>query len=222
MKFESKAHMAQELLSGKRFRTAEAEIFYSEKQLQPFRFRMLNWDHSAPIESSWLNFNKDIWEEVKTPPERHIHQDLIDSYKPGQAWQFKQRQVWQFKQNRGDWKDCIHDKTGVWFQPTWRTDVDYRLHPHNELIQAHRNGAEVQHYTHGDDEYCWVDDPTPCWDTYLEYRIKPKQATLYEWMVRKHGAWHVHSELCTEFEAPSVFSAGYIVEYRKTGRSWEL
>ena len=166
-----------------------------------------------------INWYEDTQYRIKT---RHIHQDLIDSYKPGQAWQFKQRQAWQFKQNRGDWEDCIHDKTGLWFQPTWRTNVDYRLHPHNELIQAHRNGEEIQYYTHGDDEYCWVDDPTPCWDTYLMYRIKPKLATLYEWMVRKHGAWHVQSELCTESEAPSVFSAGYIVEYRKTGRSWQL
>lgn len=217
MKFESKAHLIKELLNGKRFRTTEAEIFYSEKTTPPFRFRRLNWDHSVPMEGSWLDFNKDVWEEVKTPPERHIHQDLIDSYKPGQAW--------QFKQNWGDWEDCIHDKTGVWFQPRWEPHQDYRLHPHNELIQAHRNGAEIQYYTHGDDEYCWVDDPTPCWDTYLTYRIKPKQNVKYEWMFQTHsGEWYISSELFTEQEIQELclIKGDDYKNYKKTGLSWEL
>jgi hypothetical protein len=208
--------MAQELISGKRFFLLHdgahriAEIYYDAKAMgSPFRIRSM--PKGSEMKSSWDDWGKDIWEEIKP---RHVHQDLIDSYQEGQAWQYRPT-------CSPRWENCRY-RSGGWFIPEWREGVDYRLHPHNELIQAHSNGAEIQYYTHGDDEYCWVDDPTPCWDTYLMYRIKPKLATLYEWMVRKHGAWHVQSELCTESEAPSVFSAGYIVKYRKTGRSWEL
>jgi hypothetical protein len=89
------------------------------------------------------------------------------------------------------------------------------------LFQAHFYGAEIQYYTHGDDEYCWVDDPTPCWDTYLKYRIKPKQATLYEWMYRRNTLkkWSIEPVLMTEEEASNFYTD---FEYRKTGRSFEV
>jgi hypothetical protein len=209
MKFESKAHMAQELIAGKRFRNNDnTEIFYSENRSQPFRVDNPNWENSVSMSSFWSSFDQDVWTEVKP---RHVHQDLIDSYQEGQAWQYRPT-------CSPRWENCRY-RSGGWYKPEWREDVEYRLHPHNELIQAHFNGAEIQYYTHGDDEYCWVDDPTPCWNTYLKYRIKPKQATLYEWMYLVSTIWNVYPSLYTEEDAAEHFGS---MVHKKTGRSFEV
>ncbi len=72
MKFKSKAHMAQELINGKRFFYLYdghriAEIYYDAKAIgSPFRNRSIALKGSE-MKSSWDDWNKDIWEEVEYP-----------------------------------------------------------------------------------------------------------------------------------------------------------
>ena len=201
MKFESKAHMAQVLIAGKRFKTTASEVedailFYDETKESPFRYTFNGREYD--IGHIWSCFDQDIWTEVKP---RHIHQELIDSYQEGQAWQYKSKRsaVWQ-------------DITST---PMWGETLDYRLHPYNDLIQAHRNGAEIQAYIVGD----WVDEPNPDWHEDTQYRIKPETKTVYEWMckARHSGAWFL--AINTEDEAKVLFPDN---ERYKTGRSWEV
>jgi hypothetical protein len=202
MKFESKMHMVQELITGKRFKTNSCvEIYYDEKYPNPFRHG------SGEMHDMWNAYCKDIWIEIECE-ERHVHQDLIDSYQEGQAWQYR-------NDSDADWVDL--STRFVYRQPAWKKDTQYRLHPHNDLIQAHRNGAKIQVYIHGD----WVDEPDPDWYVYTQYRIKPITTTVYEWMY-KHNSndnWFIAAMIMSE-ERAKVELSNY--KYRKTGRSWEV
>jgi hypothetical protein len=157
------------------------------------------------MSSIWNEYDKDIWTEVKP---RHIHQDLIDSYQEGQVWQYR---------NDGDANWINLSTRCVYRQPAWKEDTQYRLHPHNDLIQAHRNGAKIQTYICGD----WVEEPNPDWYEDTQYRIKPLTKTVYEWMFNPKCSnnWVVISELMSEEKAERYFIEN---GYRKTGRSWEI
>jgi hypothetical protein len=223
MQFNSKGHMALALLEGKRFKNPRGVVIYYDANLQnPFRCGLNAMDRV------WEDYSDDIWEEVETGPipvingawdlcrrsaaeeskPRHVHQDLIDSYQDGQ--------VWQYRHNiNAKWLDPSNHLTS--WQPDWEEDTQYRLHPHNDLIQAHRNGAKIQAHICGD----WVEEPDPDWYEDTEYRIKPDTKTVYEWMSKQHldGAWVTTSLLMSEEEAKRHF-VGY--EYQKTGRYWEV
>jgi hypothetical protein len=68
MKFESKAHMAQELINGKRFtNNGEFVIYYDPTHVNPFR---CNSDEMSHI---WDTYYLDIWAEDNP---QHVHQDL--------------------------------------------------------------------------------------------------------------------------------------------------
>jgi hypothetical protein len=140
-----------------------------------------------------------------------IHQCLIDSYKAGQAWQFS------LPHTGGEYMDCKIN--GAWIEPSWDDSNTYRLHPHNELIQAYNNGTKIQAYICDEHIEQWEDVTDPCWYEDIEYRIKPATKTVYEWMSKQHldGAWVTTSLLMSEEEAKRHF-IGY--EYHKTGRSW--
>jgi hypothetical protein len=114
----------------------------------------------ALIGGSWDLCEKDVIKEVEI---RHIHQDLIDSYQEGQAWQ----------SNRGfGFKNLRNSRSkGEWVTPIWSIYNTYRLHPYNDLIQAHRNGAKIQTYVCGE----WVDDSYPHWHEDTQYRLKPNK-----------------------------------------------
>jgi hypothetical protein len=159
MRFRSKRHMAQELLAGKRFKNKSGlVIYYNERFLNPFRC------NTKSIMDVWEDYDKDIWEEVKY----HVHRDLMDIYEEGQAWQV----------DYGDGFKNNIDGDGNWFEPLWFESYSYRLHPHNELIQAYRKGAKIQVYTNN----VWVNVPIPDWNEDAEYRIKPVTKTVYEWV----------------------------------------
>jgi hypothetical protein len=130
---------AQELL-GKRFRNDNGDTIYFDPN--------------------------EVWTEVKP---RHIHQDLIDSYREGQAWQYTNCKTTDV------WEDCFCAEE-YWFEPLWNRSNQYRLHPHNDLIQAHSNGAVIQ--VKGNDE--WGDAPNPSWFEDTQYRIKPQTKTAPE------------------------------------------
>lgn len=202
MRFESKAHMAQELLSGKRFRNkAGTIIHYNEnKSYSPFRIG------EDSMSSTWDTYIKDIWEEVKP---RHVHQDLIDSYEKGQAWQYLEPHM------AGLWQDSKSCNT--WIEPCWNERNEYRLHPYNDLIQAFNNGAKIQYNYNGK----WADTTNPNWCVYLQHRIKPTTKTIYEWMYKSmlDNKWEVESLIMDEKEAKKYFCKQ---EYKKTGRSWEV
>jgi hypothetical protein len=201
MKFESKAHMAQELLTGKRFAhrgKPDEVIYYDECQINPFRFGDIK------MVTVWESWKDDVWEEVKT---RHVHQDLIDSYQEGQLWQYRYNVD-------ADWLNITYPSIPC--EPDWKEDTQYRLHLYNDLIKAYRNGSEIQVNNHGK----WVDTKDPAWYTTCEYRIKPETGTVYEWMFKtKGGDWLIHTSLMTEGDAKKRIIC---VEYRKTGRSWEV
>jgi hypothetical protein len=203
MKFESKMHMVQELITGKRFKTNSCvEIYYDEKYPNPFRHG------SGEMHDMWNAYCKDIWIEIECE-ERHVHQDLIDSYQEGQAWQYR-------NDSDADWVDL--STRFVYRRPAWKEYTQYRLHPHNELIQAHRNGAEIQVYSHGE----WVDiELEPCWHEGSQYRVKPATNIVYEWVAKSKFThrWEIITLLLSEEEAKEYF---YGREYRKTGRSLEV
>jgi hypothetical protein len=199
MKFNSKAHMAQELIAGKRFKdNAGFVIYYDEKLIDPFRCG------EDELRDAWCDYNRDIWTEVKP---RHIHQDLIDSYEEGQAWQYRYSVD-------DDWLNVTY--SSVFCEPSWKEKTHYRLHPHNEHILAHRNGAKIQAHICGE----WVEQVTPDWYTDTQYRIKPDTKVVHEWMYKARFSQKMLVEplLMTEEEAKEFFDDQ---PHQKTGRSWE-
>lgn len=165
------------------------------------------------------------------------HQALIDAYDPEDTWQFCKQTTYYGT----DWETC----TGT---PEWNEDEQYRIHPHNDLIKAQRNGAIIEK---------WVEAHRPCWftcygepdwDEKATYRVmpeeektaafmrgytktlkvlnksqssttKPKTKKVYEWMCKAgSGNWVIQPVLYTEEQA---YEQKWI-EYKKTGRSWEV
>jgi hypothetical protein len=116
----------------------------------------------------------------------------------------------------GLYQDCrCHD---VWVEPCWDESTIYRLHPHNDLIQAHRNGAKIQVCSNGE----WVDiELEPYWYEDAQYRIKPSTKIVYEWMYKPKSGnnWFIAYMLMDE-KLAKVELTKY--EYRKTGRTWEV
>jgi hypothetical protein len=152
MEFESKAHMAQELITGKRFKNESGSIIYFDADEEiPFRC------DEHPLTLLWGSFASDIWTEVKL---RHVHQDLMDSYQDGQAWQY-------ISDVGCLYRDCVSH--GAWIEPDWDERNTYHLHPHNTLIQAYCNGAKIQVCSYDE----WVDVLDPYWYEDVQYRIKP-------------------------------------------------
>jgi hypothetical protein len=146
---------------------------------------------------------------VSMKPKAHKHQALMDSYKEGQAWQRLS------EYNR--WENVL-DTTFGWVKPTWLEYEEFRLHPHNELIQAFNRGEQIQRLDFGCE---WVDAKYPSWHEGMEYRIKPKTKTVYEWIATcGAGVWHVDDELLTEEAAALKY--GTTCEYKKTGRKFEV
>ena len=162
------------------------------------------------------------------------HQSLIDSYDP--------EDTWQASSQHGEWETIVAG------EPMWFESSEYRIHPHNDLIKAQRNGAIIEK---------WVEAYHPTWftcygapicDEDATYRVmpeehktkafmkgyantlkilnkrackaKPTTKTIYEWMVRgEFGYWHLNGLLLTEDEAAKEFAE---YEYKKTGRDWEV
>jgi hypothetical protein len=226
MRFDSKAHMVQELLAGKRFKDRTRNngiLYYDERLINPFQYG------KEPAFGIWQMYDKDIWEEVEStsPPvingsfdlcqrtvveevkPRHVHQDLIDSYQDGQVWQYRHN-------TNANWLDLSNHLTS--WQPDWDEDTQYRLHPHNDLIQAHSRGAKIQVYSNDE----WVDiELEPYWHEGSQYRIKPATKTIYEWTVETRFSRRlmIIPLLMNEEEASEYFHGR---KYHKTGRSWEV
>lgn len=133
------------------------------------------------------------------------HQHLIDSYDPEDTWQIENCKNGWFTLTTGS-------------EPEWNKSVNYRLHPHNDLIQAHRNGAKIQVMESGG---YWSDADKPTWKEHLKYRIKPTTKTVYEWLLKapKGNCWSIGELLMTEEEV-DLYYDGY--SKMKTGRSWEV
>jgi hypothetical protein len=198
MKFESKKQMAQLLMEGKQFKdNSGIVIHYNEKLDPPFRY---DEDMMFGI---WEAYHEDIWTEVES---HNTHQDLIDSYQKGQAWQV----------DFGEGFKNLTDADENWSIPIWDSQNNYRLHPHNTLIQAHLNGAKIQAYICGD----WIEEPNPDWYDDTQYRVKPYIEPVHEWMFKaKFGnKWQLEDLIMSEEEAKDYFGE---LTYRKTGRSWE-
>lgn len=132
------------------------------------------------------------------------HQALIDAYDPEDTWQvLYDETIWEL----------VHGN------PIWSETSDYRIHPHNSLIKAHKEGAKIESYIAGE----WVEESTINWSENTQYRIKPKSKitkTVYEWLWRdSNGHWFTHTPLLTEERAKKHFGKS---AYAKTGRSWEV
>lgn len=91
------------------------------------------------------------------------HQHLIDTYNPSNCYQCKYP-------DEDSWFDRCDDQ--------WLECLDYRIHPHNDLIKAWKKGAKIlvesnERRLAGDTMFKrFVDDPHPTWDENKEYRIK--------------------------------------------------
>jgi hypothetical protein len=208
MKFESKGHMARELLAGKRFTCKRSygviTIYYDETYMGGISPFVVSCNNKGvfSMTNEWNFYSTVEWEEVKP---RHVHQDLIDSYREGQVWQCR-------TVNYENWVDLDTP-------PSWIPAVEYRLHPHNDIIQAYRNGAEIQLYADGK----WLDVVEPFWIERTEYRVKPKATkTVYEWVVKDRDSvgWVIIDRLLTEDEIKAEACADDV--YFKTGRFFEV
>lgn len=106
--------------------------------------------------------------------------------------------------------------------PSWDEKLDYRLHPHNDLIKAWKKGAKIEKLA-GESGKGYVDDLNPTWDEHGCYRIRPElqTKTVYEWLLKgsKANHWHIEDMLMTEEEVTLYFSG---FARKKTGRSWEV
>ena len=138
------------------------------------------------------------------------HQALIDSYDLEDTCQRKYH--------------CANEWFTLSKVPKWKEHNNYRLHPHNDLIKAHKKGAKIEAYIVGD----WVEEPNPDWYEDTQYRIKPEVTkattkTVYEWLVKYHGNkfWEVLNEIHTE-ENIKFLAKKLHFSYHRTGRSWEV
>jgi hypothetical protein len=208
MKFESKGHMARELLAGKRFTCKRSygviTIYYDETYMGGISPFVVSCNNKGvfSMTNEWNFYSTVEWEEVKP---RHVHQDLIDSYQEGQVWQCR-------TDTEDNWTDMDE-------APSWLSSLEYRLHPHNDIIQAYRNGAEIQLYADGK----WLDVVEPFWIERTEYRVKPKATkTVYEWVVKNMDSseWVIIDRLLTEDEIKAEACADDV--YFKTGRFFEV
>jgi hypothetical protein len=67
----------------------------------------------------------------------------------------------------------VMDEDHLSSAPLENPQPEQKKHKHSELIKAWADGAEIQTKI-SDNE--WIDiNHTPIWDTYTEYRIKPKE-----------------------------------------------
>jgi hypothetical protein len=105
-----------------------------------------------------------------------------------------------------------------WREPRWVKRLEYRLHPHNDLIQAHRNGTKIQHFNQI--RNVWVYDAEPKWHESWVYRVKPETNVVYEYLVQYYEAGNFDMLLSTEDKASEEFQHYY--KYIKTNRSWEI
>ena len=88
---------------------------------------------------------------------------------------------------------------------------------HKEIIEAWSNGTEVEFFN--DTE--WQKAGNPTWNIELIYRIKPKNKTLYEWMVQNSdNEWRIRDILLTEASAKFTYKTAK--SYRKTGRKFKV
>jgi hypothetical protein len=123
--------------------------------------------------------------------------------------------------NTRDWDDTYLMSTDSgWMminEPSWSESIDYKLHPHNDLIKAHKKGAKIESYIVGE----WIEEPTINWYADTQYRIKPEPTTktIYEWMFNDAVNWNISDHLRTEEDAQKAFG---LFKYKKTGRSWEV
>ena len=87
---------------------------------------------------------------------------------------------------------------------------------HKELIEAWGAGAEIEYR---EDSDSWRPVAVPQWHLLYEYRIKSKDETLYEWMIKGFSSWWIANVLYTIEEAKENFKGR---DYKQTGRSWKL
>lgn len=168
------------------------------------------------------------------------HQRLIESYDPEDTWQFYKQTTYYGT----DWETC----TGT---PEWNEDEQYRIHPHNDLIKAQRNGAIIEK---------WVEAHRPCWftcygepdwDEEATYRVMPKEEKTAAFMRGYNNTLKILNKrrdcrtkgktktktvyewmwkntegywLMADILSTEEEAANYYAayEHKKTGRSWEV
>lgn len=140
-----------------------------------FNFKVMvhieNDGRCFPYKADGVFFNINDKMDLVSMVSRHQH--LIDSYNPEDTWQIKMGDVW-----------CVI------YEPKWYEACEYRLHPHNDLIKAHKKGAKIECKYEGkewrdassDDIWSWYED--------AEYRIKPESTTH----CLCYNPGHVHGE----------------------------
>ena len=91
--------------------------------------------------------------------------------------------------------------TDRWFvdiAPDWSNEVDeYRVkpqpHKHQELMDAHKNGAIIQMQLL---DGGWMVVENPNWLDHYVYRVRPQtNTTLYAWLNKSDGSIHLDEEV---------------------------
>jgi hypothetical protein len=128
MKFESKAHMAQELLAGKQFSDRNGGIIHFDNSsvYEPFRY------DGDKMYGAWSRWMEDMWTEVKP---HHTHQDLIQAFNSGAEIEY-------FEDSINRWLPEM--------SPTWSENVKYRVKPKTKTVYewmylAHGNTWILDH-----------------------------------------------------------------------------
>lgn len=132
------------------------------------------------------------------------HTELKKTYVEGDVWQFRSSEL-------EDWELLTEE-------PKWFEEFDYRIHPLNEFIKAHKAG-EVVMWKDAivKEDFNWDEE----WLEPSDFMVKPKTKIVYEWMWKSESSndWLVSMHLSTEEGAVEHFGD---TTYQKTGRSWEV
>lgn len=115
MKFESKAHMAQELMAGKRFTTKQLDgetvtVFYDEATEGASPFTIKYDDVECAMSSEWDSFCLDIWTEVEPEPETKTVYEWM--FKPTSSNTWVIEPVLMTEKEAAEWFEVEYRKTG--------------------------------------------------------------------------------------------------------------
>jgi hypothetical protein len=194
MKFESKMHMVQELIAGKRFANKHGDIIRYDESFPNSPFRVnhyANTDGSVPMGSEWNAIGQNIWTEVsphsKSPVYIYTIRIMTDR---GEFTKFTLDEGVELEFNHTDHTMYFRPATPLELKPSVKNEAN--LEP--QLLEALRKIVKLEmtlkalvhdlekaeqmntrlratKFMHFNDEDCWVwnsDDPN-----YIESLVCP-------------------------------------------------
>lgn len=170
----------------------------------------------------WASYHQGVepeWNE-NSNYRLHPHNDLIKAWKKGAKIQVsKNEQYWHDNEN-----------------PEWNEKLHYRIKPEYEftypIYKKNKETGDLFRFTaltvarrlffnneYGVEYDSHTEHTSDIWQDWTPPEDTPQTKTVYEWMCRaESGNWIVQNKLLTEDQATNECW----IEYRKTGRSWEV